>query len=224
MTLIDHHPSAPLGSVSHLDQYDIETFSHEDAILCRNTAPLVSMAFGFIRRNVGVRILGRDIGAGLVTLILKLKGVDTLDLEHRLREWCNSETRKLYARGHEASAAAVEDKVTCIQVFIDNLDNKNISDLILKIESLFSDNNRGLLTLCTIHKAKGLEWPTVFILDRNLYMPSKWAQKSWELKQENNLLYVAVTRAKLNLRYISSGRWIVPLSEEAKVAKVLETL
>lgn len=55
-------------------------------------------------------------------------------------------------------------------------------------------------------------------------MPSKWAQKSWELKQENNLLYVAVTRAKLNLRYISSGRWIVPLSQEAKVAKVLETL
>lgn len=224
MTLIDHHPLAPVGSVSHLDQYDIQAFSPDDAILCRNTAPLVSMAFGFIRRNVGVRILGRDIGAGLITLIDKLKPTDTLDLEGKLRDWCNSETRKLYARGHEASAAAVEDKVTCIQVFIDNLDDKHISSLKTKIESLFSDNNKGLLTLCTIHKAKGLEWTTVFILDRDLYMPSKWAQKSWELKQENNLLYVAVTRAKLNLRYISSGRWIVPVSEETKKQRVLETL
>ena len=75
------------------------------------------------------------------------------------------------------------------------------------IEQLFDEKRRGLLTLSTIHKAKGLEWPTVFILDARTLMPSKWAQLPWQKVQERNLQYVAVTRAKLNCFYITSNCW-----------------
>jgi DNA helicase-2/ATP-dependent DNA helicase PcrA len=44
-----------------------------DAILCRKTAPLLELAFSLIRRGVGCRVEGRDIGTQLVNLIRKYK-------------------------------------------------------------------------------------------------------------------------------------------------------
>lgn len=212
MNLIDHHPDAPEGSVTEIPSYAPSDFSPDDAILCRVTAPLVSLAFGFIQRHTGVRILGREIGANLVTLVKKMNTTEIDHLQQKLRTWKRREMDKCFARGHESAAAAIEDKVDCLEVFIDQLteDSRTVTVLCQNIELLFSDNNRGLLTLCSVHKSKGLEWPSVFILDRDKYMPSKYATQAWQLKQEHNLIYVAVTRAKLNLHFITSGRWKDP--------------
>jgi superfamily I DNA/RNA helicase len=71
------------------------------------------------------------------------------------------------------------------------------------IDNLFSDYDPAteskVLTFSTVHKSKGLEWPTVFLLGRNLWMPSPMAEQPWELEQEKNLIYVAITRAMLHL-------------------------
>ena len=48
--------------------------------------------------------------------------------------------------------------------------------------------------LMTMHSAKGLEFPWVMILKREL-IPSKYATRDWEKRQEENLLYVAITRS-----------------------------
>jgi ATP-dependent exoDNAse (exonuclease V) beta subunit len=57
-----------------------------------------------------------------------------------------------------------------------------------------------------VHKAKGLECPRVFILDPHR-MPSKWARQQWMQRQEVNIQYVAVTRAKSELYYIRLDQW-----------------
>ena len=71
-----------------------------------------------------------------------------------------------------------------------------------KINIIFSDNEKDGICLSTIHKAKGLEADNVFILCESL-MPSKHARKKWEIESEQNLIYVAITRAKKTLNYIS---------------------
>lgn len=38
-------------------------------------------------------------------------------------------------------------------------------------------------------------------------MPSSYAKKAWQQTQENNLIYVAITRAKQYLGYITSNEW-----------------
>ena len=68
------------------------------------------------------------------------------------------------------------------------------------IEAIFSNNASGT-TLATVHKAKGLEAPRVFILNPD-GMPSKWARQEWQMQQERNLQYVAVTRALETLVYL----------------------
>ena len=60
------------------------------------------------------------------------------------------------------------------------------------------DNEQSRVSLMTIHAAKGLEFPTVFIvgLEENIF-PSQMAMNSKrELEEERRLLYVAITRAE----------------------------
>jgi DNA helicase-2/ATP-dependent DNA helicase PcrA len=65
-------------------------------------------------------------------------------------------------------------------------------------------DDEGLLTLSTIHSAKGLEWRAVFVIGLvDGRFPSYQNLRSAdELEEERRLLYVAVTRAKEHL-YLS---------------------
>ena len=57
------------------------------------------------------------------------------------------------------------------------------------------------VTLSTIHAAKGLEWPMVFIIGLNEgYLPITYAKTDVEIQEEKRLLYVGITRAKSQLR------------------------
>ena len=64
-----------------------------------------------------------------------------------------------------------------------------------------TDKEDELLTLSTIHSAKGLEWHSVFIIHAiDGYFPSaRSAEKIESLEEERRLMYVASTRAKQNL-------------------------
>jgi DNA helicase-2/ATP-dependent DNA helicase PcrA len=52
------------------------------------------------------------------------------------------------------------------------------------------------VALSTVHGAKGLEWPVVFVLQVEPgSFPSGWALSEGNLAEEERLFYVAVTRA-----------------------------
>lgn len=207
-------PTAPEGSVKHLASYSPADFTSSSALLCRCTAPLISFAFQLIRRHVGCRVLGKEIGANLVTIVKKQNASSIDDLRNRLDLWRNREVERALRKGEDSAAESIEDKFTCLCIFIENLreDDREIDSLIHAILSLFDDTKRGLFTLCTVHKAKGLEWPMVFILDKSKLMPSKWAKTPWAQEQEQNLIYVALTRAQIDLRYVDSNQWAKPQS------------
>lgn len=60
--------------------------------------------------------------------------------------------------------------------------------------------DEGLLTLSTIHSAKGLEWHSVFIIwATEGRFPSLYNKNDDEIEEERRLMYVAATRAKENL-------------------------
>lgn len=72
------------------------------------------------------------------------------------------------------------------------------SELIIQLRNFLDKDEKDSITLSSIHKSKGLEYDTVFILNYPLlpYKPSKGIQKEWQSYQENCLKYVAITRAK----------------------------
>ena len=85
--------------------------------------------------------------------------------------------------------------------------DRMLSDMALEPPTNSVDNvlatqgeDEGLLTLSTIHSAKGLEWHSVFIIWAvEGRFPSLYNKDDDELEEERRLMYVAATRAKENL-------------------------
>jgi DNA helicase-2/ATP-dependent DNA helicase PcrA len=89
---------------------------------------------------------------------------------------------------------------------------KPILSLFLEEVTLITDidnwDNRGnAVTLMTLHSAKGLEFPVVFItgLEEGLFPLSRNSELTSQLEEERRLFYVGATRAKEKL-YLSSAK------------------
>ena len=194
--------TADAGEVANFGlKWEAKDFQNDDLIICRNSAPLVKAAYRILAQKVAVRILGRDLGTGLVNLIRKLKPRSTDDLIERLQSWREKEVARLQRKDPDATSEKIDDKVDTIMTFIEMFPNKGPDGICREIENLYSDNTQGILTLSTVHKAKGLEANRVYILNQEL-MPSRQAKKPWQVEQEANLRYVALTRAKAYLGFI----------------------
>lgn len=173
-------------------------------VLCRNNGPLLSLAFKLIRAQVGVQMLGRDIGKGLVALSRKLAPEDSAprDLVASLvRDWEESETSLARANGHEERCAGITDRAECLQAVL-AAGARDAGELRTLLERLFARDTG--ITLSTIHRAKGLEADFVLHLDP-WRIPSRWAKEAAragdgsQLEQEWNLRYVAETRTRHTL-------------------------
>lgn len=206
------------GSGEEPAAWQLRQYAPGDAILCRVNRPLVATAFRLIGARVPARVLGRDIGQGLAALAKKLAGAlhpgaagFKAGMLDALAAYRTRERERLVRRKQWAALAALDDRVATLGIFVAELGaGAGAAELVAEIESLFGDAGaagaaawRGV-TLATVHKAKGLEWPRVFILDAGEWMPGPWARRGWELEQERNIQYVAATRAGRELRYVSS--------------------
>uniref|UniRef100_A0AAU7VGN5 DNA 3'-5' helicase n=1 Tax=Dinoroseobacter phage vB_DshS_R26L TaxID=3161158 RepID=A0AAU7VGN5_9CAUD len=213
---VDHiiaHDSAPEGQVltqHYLDFVDslptLERATYgETAILCRYNKYLVGLCFKMIRMGLPAKIEGRNIGEGLVKLATRWKSVKTVNgLETKLREYEEREVAKAMKKEQEQKADRITDEVATLMTIIERVRSQGadrVEDVVASIEEIFEDNvaGKGLITLCSAHKSKGLEWDNVYLLDRESLMPSKFAKQDWQIQQERNLIYVAVTRAKETL-------------------------
>jgi hypothetical protein len=92
---------------------------------------------------------------------------------------------------------------------------KTINDMLIKIKDFITATD-NCIKLSTIHRAKGLEAKRVFILNFDDLPHLKPNQKYWEKIQEQNLKYVAITRA-LNDLYLVKSDKIETIRKEASL-------
>jgi DNA helicase II / ATP-dependent DNA helicase PcrA len=218
---IEPADTAPQGSVSTISKANFlkmaPELAGESVVLCRNTMPIVELALQLIRSKVACRVEGRDIGANLKTLATKWTSIKTLSaLDDKLDSYSEKQKEKLKAKRQESRIQQLEDRVGTLKVLSEDLRKKgraHVVDLEALIDEIFADNSRGILTLSTIHKSKGREWPRVFWLNRAGTLPSPYATQEWQKEQEDNLCYVAATRAQEEL--IEINREPKPINEEA---------
>jgi superfamily I DNA/RNA helicase len=133
----------------------------------------------------------------------------------KVSDWCDSEVAKEQAKKmpNENKILAVSDKADCVVMFTEGA--ATVDAVINKIETVFTDEQtvRGI-RLSSIHKAKGLEAERVYLLQpKGGEVPHPMAKQPWAREQENNLLYVAITRAINELVYVYPGREAAPAAE-----------
>ncbi len=93
----------------------------------------------------------------------------------------------------------------------ENSDDRSLTNYLQNIalvsEQDKSDESSDVVTLMSVHAAKGLEFPSVFVvgLEENLF-PSFMALESQNIDEERRLFYVAITRAEklLTLSFANS--------------------
>jgi superfamily I DNA/RNA helicase len=181
----------------------IDAMQPGDMGVCRVNARLVTAAMQLIRQGRKACVAGRDIGKNVQKLLelvakkAKSKSLDTIMAT--LSKYMEEQQRKLLAQKKENQAQALADKCETLMVLIDGSDT--YSDLENRIESIFTDETEGVV-FSSIHQSKGLEATNVVILgpEINYYFRDK-AINDVARGQEENLLYVAITRAKLRLIY-----------------------
>ena len=195
---------APEGAVEHVDVLPSKLTPGRDAILCRNTAPLIGIAYDLIRQGIPAKVEGRAIGEGLDKLASRwsVKNIDQLLV--KLDEYKEREVQKYTARDNLQRAEEVADKVeTLVEICQGCLrqGRRTINDVKSAIARMFGDDVKHAVTLATYHRSKGREWPRVILIKHAKLCPSRYARQMWQLRQEENLAYVAITRAQETLVY-----------------------
>lgn len=174
-----------------------------DMLLCRVNAQLVSQCFKFIKMNRKATIRGRDVAAGLTKTVKKMDASSIPDLVAKLVDWHNSECAKESAKRNpsENRLITIRDRFVCLLCFVDGA--KSVQEVLDKIDKIFVDNPGDGILLSSVHKAKGLEAKRVFILmPKGSEMPHPMVKSKWQIEQEWNLKYVAITRAIEELIYV----------------------
>ena len=211
---IEASPTAAVGEVIRLgENFSFADFRQDDMILCRNTAPLVQLAYSLIAHKIPCLVRGRDIGSGLIKLVEKLGAATIEGLKTKLDAWEVKEKARLTKKDPDADTTSIEDRASTLRAVIENSRVGTTLELLTEIKTMFKvdggkdeDGKReNILTLSTVHKAKGQEADRVFILNFHL-MPSKMAKSEWAQAQEQNLIYVSITRAKKTLVFIDIAK------------------
>ena len=182
------------GEVRRPVKWTPAEISDGDAIICRNNAPLFSMAIRMIENGLLPELSGRDIAGPLKKLLLGLGKPhhDRKIVISALDEWKSKELK----RAREGAEGAIYDKYECLRVIIDK--TQTLGDAVAYLDHLLSRDGR--IYLMTGHKSKGLEFDRVWFLDPHLC--------NLEYEQDKNLKYVIETRAKLCLSYVSTETFV----------------
>lgn len=208
---IEARDNAPDGTVNDTDS--LENVQDGDMVLCRTSAPLTKLCMMYISRGIKAYVKGSDIGLNLINMLKKTRRIDIMDaidvLEMELGKVARRVAKNLRCSPEEARDSSqyqtYEDKVRSIQVLSEGLEKT--ADLIRRIEQIFSEGNKQGICLSTIHKSKGLEADRVFIACPEKLWP-RWAMSvEWMASQEDNLVYVAYTRAKHYLGTITDFQY-----------------
>ena len=192
---IQARADAPEGTVSSTDYTEMLAHAEGgDFVLSRLNAPLVSATLQLLRAGRRARMAGRDIGAGIAALVKRLKPQSVSDFVRKLDQWERQTVQKYAERGLLPLVDKTHDEAQMLRAFAE--DTESLSVMLDKIYWLFTDvAEEDQITLSSVHKAKGLERDRVWLMQESLYR-REWTQ------EEANIEYVAVTRARHDLRIV----------------------
>ena len=177
-------------------------------ILCRTNAPLIKLALTLTEHRIRCHVSAdslRDQLQKLLKMIVEqnwLRGDDLLERVEHYRSW---KQKNLLDEGEELIEK--NDQLDSLHTIVKSLYEPSISQTEKLISTLFSppaisDSCGDVIKFETIHQCKGQEEDVVYLIRPSL-LPHPFTVKSadtietrWQLDQEENLRYVAITRAK----------------------------
>jgi superfamily I DNA/RNA helicase len=194
--------SAPEGIVDDANEAAlIESVQVGDAVLSRTNAPLMPLCLQLLRKGVAARIEGRDLGKALVGLVRKMKGRSVPDFIGKVERWGDKmKSRARKSKNAEEKISGIEDQVLTLVAVAEGA--ASVFEIEKRILDIFQDSDKcpkPAVVFSSVHKAKGLEWDRVFILEWTFHKKMGRQMQAVQSLEEQNIRYVAITRAKNHL-------------------------
>ena len=131
----------------------------------------------------------------------------------------------------EDRAANVQELASNLRRFEEENPEGTLSDFLEEVSLITDidnyDNNADSVVLMTVHSAKGLEFPVVFLpgMEENIFPGRASVYVPSEVEEERRLAYVAITRAKEEL-YIfhAESRMIFGMTNRNRVSRFVEEI
>lgn len=211
-----------IGIIEKIDFEEVvEKVKKGNLIISRLKTPLLDLLFVLLNKEIKVEVHEDDV-KDILNSIRFLFSKEELRQENIEPILEDARGRNIYfIEKNSKDIDDLEDREIYVVREIELLDAKldlvkkqlsrhievdNINELLKKIENLIS-SSEDAVKLSTIHRAKGLENETIFILDFDLLPLYRDDQKEWERMQERNLKYVALTRTKKILYLVNSRKF-----------------
>ncbi|MBR3765420.1 MAG: DNA helicase PcrA [Clostridia bacterium] len=106
----------------------------------------------------------------------------------------------------------IQEFLGAVTEYVKSSDNPSLEEYLENVSLVTDldqaeDNGRGYVTLMTLHSAKGLEFPVVFMtgLEEGIFPSSRSLQEEDRMEEERRLCYVGITRAQKVL-YITRAK------------------
>lgn len=196
--VIQPAPNAADGSVEYLTEYPDLSAYKDSLIVCRNNGPIFDLALKFIRANEPVRVQS-NLLESMEKFLKSFKTDNIKVLRQKLESYFQEEIELAKLRGFMGRVEGLEDRRGVLMPFLESM--SSTAEILLAFKRLSQCPVGPIIS--TVHRAKGMENKKVFILRPDL-MPSKQAMSEEQKRQENNLRYVAITRALDQLIFLPS--------------------
>jgi superfamily I DNA/RNA helicase len=194
--------TAPDGKIENLNEEKaLSSVVLGDAILSRINAPLMRLCLALLRRNVSARIEGRDIGRTLLNIVKDIRAKSVPDFLTRLDTWLAKQIKRASGRNAQSKIDVATDQCETLRAVAEIA--TSIGDIETRLNNLFQDSEYATapaVVLSSVHKAKGLEWNNVYLLQETFKTRPNSSPE--DLRQEENIYYVAITRAKQYLAMV----------------------
>jgi DNA helicase-2/ATP-dependent DNA helicase PcrA len=190
---IQWREGAPEGNVDWAES-DPELFERH-MILCRTNAPLFRAILAHVRARKPCQVMSNFLDS-YQGFIRSFKARYTSDLLAKLDRWYEREREAARKAGKRGKIIALMDKYDTTKVLCSEF--TQVEDMLQMVRRL--GESRSGPIFATIHKAKGLEHQNIYVL-RPDQLGGFGDLTPEQQQQEDNLHYVAITRAKETLTY-----------------------
>ncbi len=207
VTDIEVAPNAPAGVVQDLSTLDDwwEGIEPGSMVLCRTNAPLLEAYFQLLRAGIRTSLRGfgekvHDDIEGLINSCETDKKTSIAELLQRAEGHTYALVKKHLDAERDETATMANDTFDLLKILAE--EQVTVSGVRKRAKDLLKHSAQGddCVVLSTVHKAKGLEAPDVYVLRPDL-MPFPFAV-GWQAHQELNIEYVCMTRAMRSLNWV----------------------
>ncbi|MBW4536408.1 MAG: UvrD-helicase domain-containing protein [Pleurocapsa minor HA4230-MV1] len=209
--------NAPPGSINVIKEVELwdETkdsrITPGDLVIARCSSSLVDLHLKMIIRGIPSNLVGSSLQQDLLNLLEDIAEQTGFEFQ-KLAEFSQSYLKfkqSIYEQNDNGAILLLQlkDQIKAIEAIYNHFQSKSLAELSSNIKQLFGSEDDEAVLLSTVHRAKGMESERVYIAEP-LTLPLLWeGQKEWQEQQEQNLLYVALSRSTKDLFLIGDAFW-----------------